>query len=177
MVGDVYDAHKSSFADETRYLSKRAICPGCREDAFLEDLHYCTTCDYGAPKTPQQSQSQTLSQQSQGHVSSQTPADEPKDVRTRTKRVARNSRGPERQREREGLKAKRYREGNIERARQREWEYAKRYRAGHKEARRQQQRESNKRHPEAARERLRRWRKKKMQIVFASRHSSGERTN
>ena len=35
---------KRSIADIL--LSRRAICPECREDAFLEDIRFCTNCDH-----------------------------------------------------------------------------------------------------------------------------------
>ena len=58
-------------------LSRRAGCPHCKEDSFLEDLHFCTKCDYGIPTTPQpqiHSQSLSPSPQEQRTLGEQTLA-------------------------------------------------------------------------------------------------------
>ena len=79
-IREIY-GHKKAAAHKsygTHLLFERAICPECRDDNFLEDLHFCTTCDYGAPKTPQQqSHSRTSSQSSSGRMYSKKASQSP----------------------------------------------------------------------------------------------------
>ena len=122
LMREPHDAYKSSFAHETQLLSRRAICQGCREDTFLEDLHYCTNCDYGAPKTPQQRHSQRYSQESprssQEEITSKTTTLAFNPKYTFDRRIAKGrSRiwAPEQELERQRQKSKRYRQRNAER--------------------------------------------------------------
>lgn len=56
-VQDTRTKNRGGFVDDTHFFFERAVCPECRDDTFLEDLHFCTNCDYGAPHPSDQEHS------------------------------------------------------------------------------------------------------------------------
>lgn len=154
-MGNIYDVRKGGFTDEAQVLSRRATCPECGDNTFLEDLRYCTTCDHVAPKTPQQSQSQTSSQEQN---SSQSPARDQKDPNVKHKKRRGKMPRPEGKKELSRLRCKRYRERKGDAFR----EMMSRWRKNHPDYRKGQQQAWQKRNPERLKIYRQTWRKKQM---------------